>query len=40
MEPAEPGSLSTAIQRLGLKLEAKKEPVDAIIVDQVERTPT
>ena len=40
MEPADPGSLFTAIQRLGLKLEAKKEPVDTIVVDQVERTPT
>ncbi len=39
-EPSEPGGgLFAAVQRLGLKLEAKKEPVKTIVVDRIERTP-
>lgn len=40
MEPPEPGDLFAAVQRLGLKLEPKKEPVKTIVVDRAERTPT
>ena len=40
VEPAEPGSLFAAFQHLGLKLEPKKEPVDTIVVDRVEKAPT
>jgi uncharacterized protein (TIGR03435 family) len=32
--------LFRAIERAGLKLEARKEPVEMIVVDRVERTPT
>lgn len=40
VEPVEPGSLFAAFQHLGLKLEPKKEPVDTIVVDRVEKAPT
>ena len=29
-----------AVEKLGLKLEARRLPVDTIVVDQIERTPT
>jgi len=29
-----------AVQKLGLKLEARKAPFDTIIVDHLEKTPT
>lgn len=39
---SDPGSSSvfSAVQALGLKLEPKKEPVETIVVDHVEKTPT
>ena len=41
MPSAELGvSLFTSIQQLGLKLEAQKPPLDAIVVDRAERVPT
>jgi len=40
VESPDPGSLFASVQHLGLKLEAKKEPVKTIVVDRVERTPT
>ena len=40
VEPLDPGSLLASVRHLGLKLEAKKEPVKTIVVDQIERTPT
>lgn len=33
------GSVFNAVQRLGLKLDPKKEPVETIVVDHVEKTP-
>jgi uncharacterized protein (TIGR03435 family) len=40
--PAEtPGpSLSDALNQLGLRLESRKEPLDAIVVEGAEKTPT
>lgn len=39
---ADPGgsSIFEAIHKLGLKLEPKRSPVDVVVVDKVERTPT
>ena len=34
------GSLFSSMQKLGLKLEGKRAPVDLVIVDQAERVPT
>lgn len=34
------GSVFNAVQRLGLKLDARKEPVETIVVDHVEKTPS
>jgi len=34
------GSMTTSLQKLGLKLEAKKAPIDLIIVDRIEKVPT
>lgn len=33
------GSLFTSIQRLGLKLEARKAPVEVVVIDQAEKAP-
>jgi uncharacterized protein (TIGR03435 family) len=33
------GSLFTSIQKLGLKLEAKKAPVEMLVIDQAEKVP-
>ena len=38
-DPGGSGSVFNAVQRLGLKLDPKKEPVETIIVDHVEKTP-
>jgi len=39
-EPGSGLSLSSAVQeQLGLKLEARKGPVDAIVIDKAEKTP-
>ena len=40
--PAEPGSSSvfTAIQPYGLKLEPRKAPIEMLVIDHVEKTPT
>jgi uncharacterized protein (TIGR03435 family) len=36
-----PSDLATAIQdQLGLKLESKKGPIEMLVIDHVERTPT
>jgi uncharacterized protein (TIGR03435 family) len=40
-DPAETPNILTAVQdQLGLKLEKKKGPLDVIVIDQVEKTPT
>jgi len=33
-------SIFSSIQRLGLKLEPRKVPLDTIVVDRIEKTPT
>jgi uncharacterized protein (TIGR03435 family) len=38
-EPTE-GSLFASLQRMGLKLESRKAPMDTIVVDHVEKAPT
>lgn len=39
---SDPGGLSifAAVQQLGLKLEPRKVPVDFIVIDHLEKTPT
>jgi uncharacterized protein (TIGR03435 family) len=39
--PSEPGaSIYEAVQRYGLKLEPRKAPMDMIVIDHIEKTPT
>jgi len=37
---SEPTSIFTSVQKLGLKLEARKAPAEVIVVDHVEKVPT
>ena len=40
-EASDPGtSIFESVQKLGLKLEARKSPLDNIVVDHLEKTPT
>ncbi len=41
-DPADPegGSIFQAVRQLGLKLEARKAPLDTLIIDHIEKTPT
>jgi uncharacterized protein (TIGR03435 family) len=39
-DSAPTGSLFTSVQKLGLKLEAKKAPLDLLFIDKAERVPT
>ncbi|MDE3197588.1 MAG: TIGR03435 family protein [Acidobacteriota bacterium] len=39
-DPGSGGSVFTAVQALGLKLEPRKEAVDTYVVDHIEKTPT
>jgi uncharacterized protein (TIGR03435 family) len=39
-DPGDGGSVFTAVQAMGLKLESHKESVDIYVVDHVEKTPT
>ncbi|HEY1341222.1 MAG TPA: TIGR03435 family protein [Bryobacteraceae bacterium] len=39
-DPSSGGSIFAAVQALGLKLEPRKAPVDMIVVDHLEKTPT
>lgn len=34
------GSIFQAVEKLGLKLDARKAPLDTLIIDQIEKTPT
>jgi uncharacterized protein (TIGR03435 family) len=34
------GSVFTAVQKLGLKLEPRKAPLETIVIDHLEKTPT
>jgi uncharacterized protein (TIGR03435 family) len=40
--PSDPSgsSIFAAVQQLGLKLDSRKLPIDLIVVDSVEKTPT
>jgi uncharacterized protein (TIGR03435 family) len=40
--PADPtgGTIFQTVQQFGLKLDPRKEPVDVIVVDHLEKTPT
>jgi len=40
LEGASDSSLHAALQGVGLKLEARKAPVDVLVIDKVEKTPT
>ncbi len=39
-DPAAMNSIFKSVENLGLKLESRKEPLDDIVVDRVEKTPT
>ena len=39
-DPSTSGSIFASIQQLGLKLESRKSPVETIVVDKIEKTPT
>jgi uncharacterized protein (TIGR03435 family) len=39
-DPSSGGSIFLALQKLGLKLEARKAPVETIVIDHLEKTPT
>jgi uncharacterized protein (TIGR03435 family) len=40
MESSSIGSLFEAVQQVGLKLDSRKAPLDLIVVDQAQKTPT
>jgi uncharacterized protein (TIGR03435 family) len=40
LDSASPSALSDALQQVGLKLEARKAPLDVIIIDDALKTPT
>jgi uncharacterized protein (TIGR03435 family) len=40
MESNSANSLFDAVQQVGLKLDARKAPLDVVVVDQVSKTPT
>ena len=39
-DPSGSGSIMASIQSLGLKLEPRKLPLDLLVVDHIEKTPT
>jgi uncharacterized protein (TIGR03435 family) len=39
-EAASGDSLSNAMQKLGLKLESRKAPLEVIVIDHAEKTPS
>jgi len=40
LEGASSSSLFTAVQTLGLKLESRKAPLEVLVIDHAEKTPT
>lgn len=40
LDGATHGSLFDALQKLGLKLDARKAPLDILVIDEAHRTPT
>ena len=38
--PISSGSISNSVQQLGLKLEARKAPIEHIVIDHIEKMPT
>jgi uncharacterized protein (TIGR03435 family) len=40
LDSASPSALSDALQQVGLKLEARKAPLDVLIIDEALKTPT
>jgi uncharacterized protein (TIGR03435 family) len=40
LDAASPSALSDALQQVGLKLEARKAPLDVIMIDDALKTPT
>ena len=39
-DPGSGGSVFTSLQKMGLKLEPRKQPLETIVIDHVEKTPT
>ncbi len=39
-EPTDAAGLTQALQKVGLKLESRKVPVEVVVVDRIEKTPT
>lgn len=40
LDASSPAALGDALQQIGLRLEARKAPLDALVVDEVQKTPT
>jgi len=40
LDGASTPSLFDALQRVGLKLDARKAPLDVVVIDEVRKTPT
>ena len=38
--PQSPAPLADAVQQIGLKLEARKAPLDVLVIDEALKTPT
>ncbi|MDP9169684.1 MAG: TIGR03435 family protein [Acidobacteriota bacterium] len=39
-DPGSGGSVFTSLQKMGLKLDSRKEPIETIVIDHVEKAPT
>jgi uncharacterized protein (TIGR03435 family) len=40
LDASSPAALGDALQQIGLKLEARKAPLDTLVVDEVQKMPT
>jgi uncharacterized protein (TIGR03435 family) len=40
LDASSPAALGDALQQVGLKLEARKAPLDVLVVDEVQKMPT